>query len=86
MPVVSVHVSGRVVDASGRGVDGVGVNLVSPDSGVVGMLVGNFGVTQGGGAFSIVNVPSGSYTLNPARHLITIPKRLFCRSSSGLRM
>lgn len=60
----AVRVSGTVIDSSGRGVDEAAVELIDPADGtVVGRPYGNFGLTQGGGRFGILNIAPGKYAL-----------------------
>ena len=60
----AVRVSGTVIDSSGRGVDEAAVELFDPTDGtVIGRPYGNFGLTQGGGRFGIINIAPGRSTL-----------------------
>ena len=60
----AVRVSGTVIDSSGRGADEAAVELFDPTDGtVVGRPYGNFGLTQGGGRFGILNIAPGKYAL-----------------------
>ena len=60
----AVRVSGTVIDSSGRGVDEAAVELFDPTDGtVIGRPYGNFGLTQGGGRFGILNIAPGRYAL-----------------------
>ena len=61
----AVRVSGTVIDSSGRAVDEAAVELFDPGDGtVVGRPFGNFGLTQGGGRFGIINIAPGRYVLS----------------------
>jgi hypothetical protein len=54
-----------VVDSSGRATDGAPVELLSPiDGEVVTRAFGNFGLTQDGGRFAMINVPPGNYLIS----------------------
>jgi hypothetical protein len=60
----AVRVSGTVIDSTGRGVDDAAVELFDPGDGtVIGRPFGNFGLTQGGGRFGILNIAPGRYAL-----------------------
>lgn len=62
-PVRTVRVSGTVLSARGAAADAA-VRLMSvSDFSLVGMALGNFGMTQADGTFTIVNVVRGSYIL-----------------------
>ncbi len=64
-PARAVRVSGTVIDSSGRGVDEAAVELFDPADGtVIGRPFGNFGLTQGGGRFGILNIAPGRYALS----------------------
>jgi protocatechuate 3,4-dioxygenase beta subunit len=61
----AVRVSGTVIDSTGRGVDEAAVELFDPADGtVIGRPFGNFGLTQGGGRFGILNIAPGRYALS----------------------
>jgi hypothetical protein len=60
----AVRVSGTVSDAEGRDADEAAVELSAPADGTVsGRPFGNFGLTQGGGRFGILNIAPGRYAL-----------------------
>ncbi len=63
-PVRAVRVSGTVLSARGGPADDASVRLLNvSDFSVVGVALGNFGMTQADGTFTIVNVVPGSYIL-----------------------
>jgi hypothetical protein len=73
-PVRVVRVSGTLLTSTGAPPSGAQVSLRSTvDSGPMTYAVGNFGVVRQGGAFTIVNVPPGSYTLMAQAQIRTAP-------------
>ena len=63
-PTRSVRVSGTVLSARGGPAEDASVRLINnTDFSLVSMPLGNFGMTQAGGAFTIVNVVPGTYIL-----------------------
>ena len=64
-PAHAVRLSGVVMDSSGRATDEAPVELLSPiDGEVVTRAFGNFGLTQDGGRFAMINVPPGNYLIS----------------------
>jgi len=66
-PIRSVRVSGTVLGANGAPAADTPVRLLRLDGNQVGTTVGNFGQSGADGAFSIINVPPGPYTLQASR-------------------
>jgi protocatechuate 3,4-dioxygenase beta subunit len=63
-PVRAVRVSGMVLSARGGPAEDASVRLVNAsDFSLVGVPLGNFGMSQANGAFTITNVVPGSYIL-----------------------
>jgi len=63
-PARTVRVSGNVLSARGGPAEDASVRLINvTDLTLAGVPVGNFGMTQANGAFTIVNVVPGSYLL-----------------------
>ena len=63
-PARTVRVSGNVVSAQGGPADDAAVRLIRvTDLTLAGVPIGNFGMSQANGAFTIVNVVPGSYLL-----------------------
>ena len=61
----AVRLAGVVMDSSGRATDDAPVELLSPlDGEVVTRAFGNFGLTQDGGRFAMINVPPGNYLIS----------------------
>lgn len=63
-PFRPVKISGTVTNAAGAAADNTSVELISTsDFTAAGYPIGNFGMTHGGGGFTIVNAAPGSYLL-----------------------
>jgi protocatechuate 3,4-dioxygenase beta subunit len=63
-PVRAVRVSGTVLSARGGPAEDASVRLVNAgDFSLVGVPLGNFGMSQANGAFTFINVVPGSYIL-----------------------